>query len=61
MYFAIAEIDDGYTIIEYGESESAEETALANGGTLVDPRPFQSYEEACNALDEFEHDDRDDE
>lgn len=62
MYFAIAEVDDGYTVIEYGEDESAEEKAIANGGTLVDPGPFQSYEEACEALDEFEYDDdRDDE
>lgn len=53
-YFAIAEVDDGYTIIELAADENAEDAAARQGGTLVDAGPYDSYERACDAFDELE-------
>lgn len=57
VYFAIIEVDDGFTIIEVKDEQSAEEIALRDGGILVDPGPYSSYEEACDALDQLEVED----
>ena len=59
MYFGIAELDDGFTVVEYAEDESAAEAALELGGTLIDPGPYKSYQEACDALDELAADEED--
>lgn len=43
---------------------TAEETAHRQGGVVIDPGPFESYEAACNALEalqiELEEDDSSD-
>ena len=57
VYFAIIEVDDGFTIIEVKDEQPAEEIALREGGILVDPGPYSSYEEACDALDQLEVED----
>ncbi len=49
--YCIIETDDGYTVVEHPEGETAEQTALRTGGVVVDPGPYESYEEACEALD----------
>ena len=54
VYFVIAEVDDGLTIVSFNEGESAEDAAVKQGGVLVDSGPYSSYEEAADALDELE-------
>ncbi len=48
--FAIIEVDDGLTVTELGSNESPEDAALSRGGVVVDPGPYHSYHEACDAL-----------
>ena len=57
--FAIIEVEDGYTIVQVAPGQSPEEAALGEGGILVDAGPFDSYEEANDALSEFEESDED--
>ncbi len=57
VYFAIIEVDDGFTIIEVKDDQSVEEIAVREGGILVDSGPYSSYEEACDALDQLEVED----
>jgi hypothetical protein len=42
------------TIVQVAAGQSPEDAALSEGGTLVDPGPYDSYEEANDALDQFE-------
>lgn len=48
--FAIIEVDDGLTIATIQPGQSAEEAATAQGGVLIDPGPFGTYEEAYDAM-----------
>jgi hypothetical protein len=55
--FAIVEIDDGLTIVELQTGELAEDAAIRAGGMLVDPGPYETYEDACDAMAELEAED----
>lgn len=57
--FAIIEVADGLTIVEVMPEQSPEDAALAGGGVLIDPGPYDSYEEATDALDQLEQEDED--
>lgn len=48
--YCIIETDDGWTIVEHPAEITAEEAAHRQGGIVVDPGPFDSYEDACDAL-----------
>jgi hypothetical protein len=54
MSYCIIETDDGRVVVERFEEATAEETAERYAGTLVDPGPYETYEEACDALDALE-------
>jgi hypothetical protein len=54
--FAVIEVEDGLTIVEVMDGQSAEEAAISEGGTLIDPGPYATYEDACDALDLLEED-----
>ena len=59
--FAIIEVEDGLTVTEVLPGQSADDAAASEGGVLVDPGPFESYEEAMDALTNLEeegHEDR---
>ena len=58
--FAIIEVDDGLTVVELKPGQKPEDAALREGGTLVDPGPYSSYEDAFDALTELEGDEEDD-
>ena len=58
--FAVIEVEDGFTVVEVLEGQSAEDAALGEGGVLVDPGPYTSYEEACDALDLLEGEEEED-
>jgi tRNA-splicing ligase RtcB len=47
----------GLTIVEVMPEQSPEDAALAGGGALIDPGPYDSYEEATDALDQLEQED----
>jgi len=57
--FAIAEVEDGYTIVELRPGEDPQLAAARNGGVLADPGPYATYEEATDALAEFEEQEED--
>ena len=52
--FAIIEVDDGFMIVQVASGQSPEDAALSEGGTLVDPGPFDSFEDANDELDRLE-------
>jgi hypothetical protein len=52
--YAIAEVEDGFTIVELRPGEDPESAAARSGGILADPGPYTTYEEATDALAEFE-------
>lgn len=59
--FAIIEVADGLTIVEVLPGQSAEDAAVSHGGTLVDPGPYATMEEANDALVNLEGEDEEEE
>lgn len=59
--FAIIEVDDGLTVVEVHDFEQPEEAATREGGILVDPGPFETYEQACDAMLLIDWDEEDEE
>jgi hypothetical protein len=55
--FAVIEVEDGLTVVELPPGENPEVTAANHGGTLVDPGPFATYEDACDAMIELKYED----
>lgn len=55
--FAIAEVDDGLTIVQVPPGQGAEDAAIKEGGVLVDPGPYETYEQANDALEALERED----
>lgn len=56
-YFAIIEVDNGMTIVEYQPEDDLIAIAESHGGTVVDPGPFRNYDEAYDELLNLEPDD----
>ncbi|MBL9089737.1 MAG: hypothetical protein JNL96_00830 [Planctomycetaceae bacterium] len=52
--FIIIEVADGLTAVELPYGKSPEDTAAAQGGTLIDEGPFATLEEANDAIDNLE-------
>lgn len=50
MTYCIIETDDGWTVAEIPEGSSAKDVAVHRGAVLIDSGPYQSYEEASDAL-----------
>lgn len=48
--FAIIENDSGLTVVSVASDATAEQAASEQGGLLVDAGPFDSYEDAYDAL-----------
>ena len=57
VHFAIIELEDGLTIVEVKPHQTPEDAAAREGGTLVDPGPYPSYDDALDALAELEAED----
>jgi len=55
--FAIIELEDGLTVVELESGQDPEAAAAKSGGVLIDPGPYPSYEEALDALADFEIED----
>jgi hypothetical protein len=54
LQFAIIEVADGLTVVELQPGQKPEDAATAQGGMLVDPGPYATYEEANDALIELQ-------
>ena len=50
MLYFIIETEDGWTIAEMPMNRTAVEVATELGATVIDPGPYESYEEASDAL-----------
>ena len=48
--FCIIETDDGHIIVERGQEADPVEVAESQGGVLIDPGPYHSYDDAQDAL-----------
>lgn len=48
--FAIIDADSGLTVIQLPPGISVAEAATREGGTVVDPGPYGSYDDAYDAL-----------
>lgn len=48
--YCIIETEDGWTVVEHPDSMTAEEAAHRHGGIVLDPGPYQNYEDAQDAL-----------
>ena len=51
--FIVIENEDGLLVDQIGPSETAEQVALAKGGVVVDPRPYASYDDAYDAMQQI--------
>ena len=56
MKFFIAELDDGFTVLELSDEADPADIAAEAGGTVADAGPFSSYEDASDAIAELEED-----
>jgi len=52
--YIIVELADGLAAVELPAGAKADDTATAEGGVLVDPGPFDTLEEATDAIDNLE-------
>lgn len=50
MQYCILETEDGWAITEVPENLSAAEVAAESGAAVIDPGPYDNYEEANDAL-----------
>ena len=49
-YYIVIEIDSGVAVAEVPVGGNPEDTAAAEGGVLVDPGPYKTFEEAQEAM-----------
>jgi len=59
--YCIIETEDGWTIVDHREDQTAEQAAHDRGGVVVDPGPYTSYEEANDAMISLQQELADDE
>ena len=50
MPYCIVETEDGWTIVEIRSGSDAKEVAGELGGAVIDPGPYDDYEDANDAL-----------
>jgi hypothetical protein len=48
--YVIVEVDEGLTIALVAENSTPKEAAESSGGQLIDPGPYESYEDAYDAM-----------
>jgi hypothetical protein len=48
--YIIVEVDEGLTIAQVAENLTPIEAAESCGGQLIDPGPYESYEDAYDAM-----------
>jgi len=50
-FYTVIETDDGLTIKRVADGQTPEDAAITEGGVLVDAGPYDTYEDARDALD----------
>jgi hypothetical protein len=60
MRYEVVETDDGLSVVAIEPGVTPEEAAAGHGGILVDPGPYEGYEEACDALTALKRDEGED-
>jgi hypothetical protein len=50
LLYELIETNEGMSVVEIPTGATAEEAAQQQGGLIVDPGPFTSYEDAYEAL-----------
>ncbi len=50
MDFEIIETDAGMTVADLASWETPEEAAIRQGGAVVDPGPYKSYDDAYDGI-----------
>ena len=58
--FAIIEVDAGMTVVHVAPGATVEDEALRQGGLVVDPGPYGTYEDAIDAMQSLKTDDEED-
>ena len=58
VQFIVIELDDGLAVIELQPGQTPEDAAASEGGVLVDPGPYRTYEEADDALRELQDEEK---
>jgi hypothetical protein len=48
--YMIIEVEDGLTIVSRSAKQEPEAIAIRHGGVVADPGPYETYEEANDAL-----------
>ncbi len=48
--YIIVEVDEGLTITQVADNSTPTEAAENCGGQLIDPGPYESYEDAYDAM-----------
>lgn len=61
FHYAIIETDAGMAVAELPPGVMAEDAAISRGGVVVDPGPFENYEEAYDAMLALEDEDDEEE
>jgi hypothetical protein len=61
LRYELVETNEGMSVVEIPAGFSAEEAALQQGGSIVDPGPFTNYEDAYEALMALKLDDEEEE
>jgi hypothetical protein len=54
MKYCIVETQDGWTIAEIPPNRTADEVAAQTGSAIIDPGPYDSYEDASDALESLQ-------
>jgi hypothetical protein len=49
-HYEVVETDDGLSVVEIEPGVTPEEAARRHGGILIDPGPYDGYEDAYDAL-----------
>ena len=48
--YIVVENDDGLLVVGVAENQTKEQAALANGGVIIDEGPYDTYDEAYDAM-----------
>jgi len=57
VQFAIIELADGLMVVELLPGQTPDDAAASQGGVLIDPGPYPSYEVANDTLIELQSED----
>jgi hypothetical protein len=50
LQYEIIETDEGLAVAEMSPRVTPDEEAAARGGVLIDPGPYRTFDDACDAM-----------